>query len=520
MSDEEPEIEEHDEAIEADQPKKKKGGIIGFISDYTPVLLVSTALHLFVLFLISLIPASVPEEPVVTVIVQDYIEKKEEQEKEEIEELEIEDPQVEVDTNVESEEQPEEVTEVEETPEQEEEQEQDIDQLALVPNDSAESTDISGLSMIGTTGGGGGGSRIPSGYRLRSRGNQRRAVLNRGGDAKTMKAVERALKWLKAHQEPNGSWDPENYGGIGNIEGVTACAVLPFLGAGHGERIGSYKKTVKRAISYLNKVVQEKIKQNEQPYFGNSYGSALILMALSEASIFGSSPKTKKNAKLLTKMFIDTHKGTAWGYSGSGGDLSVSGWIALGLKSAKSAGLKEMKTQKAQQVMEDYKVWIDTLMTDETTGNGYYQSNHAVNERRNTARTTSSGARKVHMAWVGMFQKQFLNFPKNDAFLTLASENTIDWVNSGRWVGRKPGDVYGIYYGTLACFQQQGEVWETWNHAMKRSLVKSQRRGNPKELGGSWDPTHGETGERGGRVLTTALMALCLEVYYRYDVMN
>jgi len=51
-------------------------------------------------------------------------------------------------------------------------------------------------------------------------------------------------------------------------------------------------------------------------------------------------------------------------------------------------------------------------------------------------------------------------------------------------------------------------------------LIKTQRDGPVQQLGGSWDPTKDSTGKYGGRVLTTALAALCLEVYYRYDMMQ
>mgnify|MGYP003344403264 FL=1 len=37
------------------------------------------------------------------------------------------------------------------------------------------------------------------------------------------------------------------------------------------------------------------------------------------------------------------------------------------------------------------------------------------------------------------------------------------------------------------------------------------------DTAGSWDPDRDRWGKAGGRVYTTALGALCLEVYYRYS---
>ena len=49
---------------------------------------------------------------------------------------------------------------------------------------------------------------------------------------------------------------------------------------------------------------------------------------------------------------------------------------------------------------------------------------------------------------------------------------------------------------------------------MRDMLVKNQRRGGDAD--GSWDPVGARDGRRGGRAYTTAMGALCLEVYYRY----
>ena len=85
-------------------------------------------------------------------------------------------------------------------------------------------------------------------------------------------------------------------------------------------------------------------------------------------------------------------------------------------------------------------------------------------------------------------------------------------------------DFYYWYYGTLAMFQMGGHYWKAWNAELKATLVPNQCRGGPldgsaKDVDGSWNPvgTFGVKNSRGGgRVMSTALGALCLEVYYRY----
>jgi hypothetical protein len=73
--------------------------------------------------------------------------------------------------------------------------------------------------------------------------------------------------------------------------------------------------------------------------------------------------------------------------------------------------------------------------------------------------------------------------------------------------------MYYWYYATLALYQLQGEEWQRWNSALKSALLSAQIRQG--EHAGSWD-TSDVWGGHGGRVYTTAMGALCLEVYYRY----
>ena len=62
-------------------------------------------------------------------------------------------------------------------------------------------------------------------------------------------------------------------------------------------------------------------------------------------------------------------------------------------------------------------------------------------------------------------------------------------------------------------FQRQGDDWQAWNAALQRQLLHSQRFDGERR--GSWDPDP-LWGGYGGRVYSTAMAALCLEVYYRY----
>jgi hypothetical protein len=79
-------------------------------------------------------------------------------------------------------------------------------------------------------------------------------------------------------------------------------------------------------------------------------------------------------------------------------------------------------------------------------------------------------------------------------------------------------NAYTWYYATLASFHAGGPQWDRWNARLQAALLPLQRRGS-SGLDGSWDPDP-VWGGHGGRVYSTALAAMTLEVYYRHLPMH
>jgi hypothetical protein len=74
-------------------------------------------------------------------------------------------------------------------------------------------------------------------------------------------------------------------------------------------------------------------------------------------------------------------------------------------------------------------------------------------------------------------------------------------------------DFYYWYYGTYALHQVGRASWSPWEEALVSALLPAQRK--DADTKGSWDPVDA-WGTQGGRVYSTALAAMCLEVDTRF----
>ena len=128
------------------------------------------------------------------------------------------------------------------------------------------------------------------------------------------------------------------------------------------------------------------------------------------------------------------------------------------------------------------------------------------------------------MTAVGMVCRVFMGAKNDDPALQDGAEYLRKYVP--KWDPAeypadipKPGDksFYYWYYGTLGMFQVGGDAWREWNVALRDMLISKQCTAeHGADKNGSWDPKATDPAEDKGRIMSTAIGALCLEVYYRY----
>lgn len=498
-----------------------------------PWWIISGAFHTLLILLVTLIGMAILRSDTKdVVIVTDLAKQKEAEEIEEIKKRDVFKNPVEVET--------EEIV-TEQTPIFTHE-EVEVSDVAETDND-AEVSDTFGengisdvflggtgtVAALGLGGGGGGAFGRPTG-----KGGRLRRAIRGGGSRATESAVDKALEWLARHQEADGSWDAIKYEGkqdarVTGINGnaaVTGYAILAFLGAGHTNKIGKYKDNVRRGIDWMIKKLNEhETKQAPGRYcnnHGSNYTQGVAGLALAEAAAMCRDARIKEAAQRAIDgvVFGQRKHGDsdweAWGYAPKSGsnDTSVTGWNVMAIKSARVAGLKvdpaafegAMNWINAGQELEgapqggDAQYWEGGMM--------WYQGN-AKPQRR-------GGHKNMALTSAAALTRLLVGGEKPDTAGVAGPCNLMKKKEHLPTENRNKFNLYYWYYGTLCMFQAGGETWKTWNDAMKPALINTQRKDG--DFDGSWDPlfTQAQGHIYGGRVMSTALGAMCLEVYYRY----
>ena len=318
-----------------------------------------------------------------------------------------------------------------------------------------------------------------------------------GGSKATEDAVARALDYLSRNQEPDGRWtrftserSPHRRRNEPRDVALTGLATLAFLASDFTpDKESLYQDNVRLALKFL--LEEQRGDGSYRGSGGDLYDQAIAVIALSEAAIMTRDPIYQKAAfKGADYLLWAQHKRSGgWRYQpNQSADTSVTGWCVMALHSAEQAGFA---------VPEGYRQ--DILRYLDSVSSGPSRALVGYQDARKPGETMTAQA---------MFTRMLLGVQPTSAQVEEASRFATR-LSPAEW-GR---DYYHWYYVSMMLMQVQNETWKTWNKEMTQTLLSTQR--GDGHANGSWDPD-GLRNDPGGRVFSTAMAALTLEVYYRY----
>ena len=365
--------------------------------------------------------------------------------------------------------------------------------------------------------------RLGGEFRGRTLGETRAKLLDRdGGNMVSEAMVAKGLQFLANHQNRDGHWSMHQFDqdarkqvkkandeiayvyakdksdprtNRNNDIAGTAFGLLPFLAAGHThypvkDSKFDYSKNVKAGLAYLMK------QQNKDGYYGgDAYAHALATIALCEA--YGlTADNTFKQSAQRAIQYIESaqHEAGGWRYSPrTAGDTSVTAWYLMALKSGQMAGLS-VKAETLKRVEK----YLDSCESAKKGGYGYMPG---------TGETMS-------MTAAGLLCRQYLGVTPLNPGLLQGVERLAASPPS------RNTNIYYLYYATQVMHHMGGEAWKKWNlgpdgdgkGGIRDTLIGLMDKGdkNP-DTEGSWVLTGGD-----GRLMSTSLALLTLEVYYRH----
>ncbi len=327
-----------------------------------------------------------------------------------------------------------------------------------------------------------------------------------GGSAASESAVGFALEWLAARQRGNGTWDfidvgpCTHKGTVNNPIGGTAYALLPFLAAGQTHKEGQYQKQVQAGLAFLTSIgvvapagydlrgVVNKADDDTDPNYAY-YVHGAATLALCEAYGMTKDRKLKPAAEGAVAFLIRSQdpRGGGWRYNPQeGGSTSATAIQVMALKAAEKAGIKI-----PDATWKGISFYLDSVSIDGAGRYGYEV------EKKTYAMSVTS---------MSLLSRMYLGWGRDDGDLrsgiALLDKSTAT------------ENYYTNYFATQVLKNWSGPEWERWNGRMRDELIARQETDGPGK--GSWIPRdRADYSLSGGRLLTTCLATLTLEVYYR-----
>ncbi len=396
-----------------------------------------------------------------------------------------------------------------------------IDKASL-PNPGLDNTNLLDPGVIGAQGNllsgkGGEMGNVLSTYPGRSGATKNALLKAGGGNDASERAVGMGLAWLVRQQMKDGGWAFEQGTHTKERACATGLALLPFLAAGETHQLNKdrpknttdYHKNVKAGLDFLKSICPLG-GPNAGRMSENMYSQAIATIPLCEAYGMTKDPALKPFAQAaITYIQRAQGRNGSWGYTfGDEGDTSIVGWQVQALQAAKlSKGL----------IVDDRIIQKAIKFLDSAAG-GSKRSMYGYSNSANAAPGTALTA-------VGLLSRYYIDkWGPNHPGMT----DGVGGLMKKPPIGKGPlKDMYYYYYATQVVHFFEGPEWKDWNEGkevggvrkggMRDWLVESQLR-DPKNMTthGSWDLEDGWFGRGCGRLGTTAICLLTLEVYYRH----
>ena len=346
-------------------------------------------------------------------------------------------------------------------------------------------------------------------------------------------ASDKALEWLVAQQQDDGSWHFD--GSSGALPGGgTGLALLALLGSGNTPYSGTYKEEVCNGVKFLISYqgpngVLEHTDSNDLLYC-----HLIAHWALAEAVLLSNAAQengcnegcdlTMAQMKAAGDLAVDftayanANEGgwaytPVWGAMGTGrGDTSHLHFAIGAIVASEKAGLKKLDPFLGWQLMAAVYDHLNGVgwypLTDPNTGDeypsqyGYWEGNATGGPRdQPNRRCTACGLISRIMLDEAGIHEAFgavpVEHPIVDAFFEANGPDLS-------------GDFYYNKPATYLAYARGGEIWSNWNNILTPHLAATQ------QADGSWHfPDHPDGhNAQGGKLYNTTFAIMCLGAGY------
>ncbi|MFW6163264.1 MAG: prenyltransferase/squalene oxidase repeat-containing protein [Planctomycetota bacterium] len=290
-------------------------------------------------------------------------------------------------------------------------------------------------------------------------------------------AINRGLRYLAAHQNPDGSW------GNRHQVAITSLSLMAFMLQGHFPKKGEYGTLLDKGVDFLlGRSAQGGGYMGSHNY--GMYEHALATLALSEVWGMSDRKEIRDAIKRAVEIILRSqNKEGGWRYHPrpESADISVTVMQVVALASASEAGILVPK-----KVIDRALAYVKRCQKKFEGGFGYQPGREP--------RLSSSAAGLMSLLMCG--ERDSKAVERALRYLKGLSEEKFD---DTRWY------YYAHYYAIQAMYQAGEAHYQDWYPQIRDALLAKQKDDGQWKGGAGHDPSYG-----------TAMSILILGVPYRF----